>query len=105
MRRGMEGILPPEIQWRGSKGNSTAVFFHGLQKYDRQLLDDVVNKDFDRLEDYIDISYARKYYSAVMDGKYQEIAALWFVITLALWFRYQGLKDPETGILQGSPHL
>jgi asparagine synthase (glutamine-hydrolysing) len=100
MRRGMAGILPSEIQWRGSKGNSTAVFFHGLQTYDRQLLDEVVNKDFNRLADYIDLPYARKYYSAVMDGKCKEIAALWFVITLALWFRYHRLKNLETGILQ-----
>lgn len=95
MRQGMEGILPPEIQWRGTKGNSTAVFIHGLQKYDRQLLDELVNQDFNRLEDYIDLPSARKYYSAAMDGKGKDIVALWYVITLALWFRYHGLKNPK----------
>ncbi len=95
MRRGMEGILPPAIQWRGSKGSSTAVFFHGLQKYDRQLLDEVVNKDLNWIEDYIDLSYCRKYYSTVMEGKCQEVAALWFVITLALWFRYHRCEAPK----------
>jgi asparagine synthase (glutamine-hydrolysing) len=100
MRRGMEGILPPAIQWRGSKGSSTAVFFHGLQKYDRQLLDEVVDKDFHWIEDYIDIAYSRKYYSTVMDGKCQEVAALWFAITLALWFRYRRFKDPKTATVE-----
>jgi asparagine synthase (glutamine-hydrolysing) len=95
MRRGMEGILPPAIQWRGSKGSSTAVFFHGLQKYDRPLLDEIVSKDFNWIEDYIDLAYSRKYYSTVMDGKCQEVAALWFVITLALWFRYRRFREPE----------
>ena len=95
MRRGMEGILPPAIQWRGSKGSSTAVFFHGIQKYDRLLLDQIVNQDFSWIEDYIDIVYSRKYYSAVMDGQCQEVAALWFVITLALWFRYHRFREPE----------
>jgi asparagine synthase (glutamine-hydrolysing) len=89
MRRGMEGILPPEIQWRGTKGSSTAVFFHGLNKYDRPLLDEIAQQDFTRLEKYLNLDYARAQYDAVMQNNNKSIGALWFVITLALWLRYK----------------
>jgi asparagine synthase (glutamine-hydrolysing) len=93
MRRGMEGILPPDIQWRGSKGNSTAVFWHGLNKYDRSLLDEIACQDFDRLEGYLNLDYARKEYSAVMNDNTKPIGALWLAITLALWLRFKQRQD------------
>jgi asparagine synthase (glutamine-hydrolysing) len=92
LRRGMEGILPPEIQWRSSKGSSTAVFFHGLQKYNRPLLDDVVNQDFKTLERYINLSHCQESYQRIIHEQDQDIEGLWFVITLALWFRQANLN-------------
>jgi asparagine synthase (glutamine-hydrolysing) len=93
MRRGMEGILPSEIQWRGSKGNSTAVFWHGLNKYDRPLLDEIAQQDFDRLGGYLNLDYARKEYDAAMNDNTKSIGALWLVFTLALWLRFKRRKS------------
>ncbi|MCG9889783.1 MAG: lasso peptide isopeptide bond-forming cyclase [Thermosynechococcaceae cyanobacterium MS004] len=87
LRRGMDGILPPDIQWRGSKGSATAVFFHGLQKYDRPLLDEIADQDFNRLEGYLNLDHAREQYRILMNNSGENIGALWFVITLALWLR------------------
>jgi asparagine synthase (glutamine-hydrolysing) len=93
MRHGMEGILPPEIQWRGSKGNSTAAFFHGLNKYDRPLLDEIAHQDFNRLKGYLNLDYAREEYKAVMNDNAKYMGALWLVITLALWLRFKRRQD------------
>ncbi len=93
MRRGMEGILPPEIQWRGSKGNSTAVFWHGLNQYDRPLLDEIADQDFERLKGYMNLDYAREEYNAVMNDNTKPIGALWLVITLALWLRFKHRQE------------
>ncbi len=87
LRRGMEGILPPEIQWRSSKGSATAVFFHGLNTFDRPLLDEVVNQDFDKLAHYINLSHCKESYRRIIREKNQDIEGLWFAITLALWLR------------------
>ncbi|WP_404787083.1 lasso peptide isopeptide bond-forming cyclase [Altericista sp. CCNU0014] len=87
LRRGMEGILPPEIQWRSSKGSATAVFFYGLNKYDRPLLDEVVERDFPELARYIDVPHCKESYRRIVRGESQDIEGLWFAITLALWLR------------------
>ena len=87
MRRGMAGILPPEIQWRGGKGNSTAVFFHGLNTYDKPLLEEVVGQDFERIRRYLNVEHARKQYTAVMGPRTGDLTTLWLAITVALWFR------------------
>jgi asparagine synthase (glutamine-hydrolysing) len=87
LRRGMEGILPSEIQWRGSKGSASAVFFHGLSKYDRPLLDEVVSQDFNELAHYINPPHCKESYRRIIDEGSQDIEVLWFIITLALWLR------------------
>jgi asparagine synthase (glutamine-hydrolysing) len=87
LRRGMEGILPPEIQWRSSKGSATAAFFHGLNTYDRPLLDEIVKQDFNHLADYINLSHCKESYRRTIQGESQDIEGLWFVITLVLWMR------------------
>jgi asparagine synthase (glutamine-hydrolysing) len=91
MRQGMADILPSEIQWRGSKGSSTAVFFHGLQKYDRPLLERIVTQDLDRLKEYGNLPHTKAVYDAVMNQKSEDISGLWFVLTLALWLRCKNL--------------
>src|SRR5205823_12681731 len=55
-RRAMAGILPPEIQWRGTKGNLSANFFRRLSEADAHRLDGRV---FDSLEPYVDVAKLR----------------------------------------------
>ena len=87
MRRGMAGILPTEVQWRGGKGSPRAVFFYGLNTYDRPLLEEIVDKDFERIRDYLNVEHAREQYSAVMKRQPGDLTTLWLAITLALWSR------------------
>ena len=87
MRQAMTGILPPEIQWRGTKGDATAVFAHGVHQHDRTLLDELVYEDCQRLEPYINWPYVKQHYEKFMQGETEDIGELWFVITAALWLR------------------
>jgi asparagine synthase (glutamine-hydrolysing) len=93
LRRAMEGILPKDIQWRSTKGDSTALFFHGVHQYDKELLDKLVNDDCQRLTKYINFPHVKNSYEKTLKDTEQDISGLWFVITFALWLRCQnGLK-------------
>jgi len=42
LRRGMEGILPPAVQWRSDKSDLSFGFAHGLSRYHKDVLEQVV---------------------------------------------------------------
>ncbi|HEB69619.1 MAG TPA: asparagine synthetase B, partial [Desulfobulbus sp.] len=44
LRRGMEGILPPAVQWRPDKSDLRFGFAHGLARYHQDILEQVVAK-------------------------------------------------------------
>src|SRR5947208_15941848 len=55
-RRAMEGVLPPEIQWRGSKGNLSPNFQRRLLELDGALLARVASGNTIATENYLDQS-------------------------------------------------
>ncbi len=96
MRRGLEGVLPAEIQWRGGKMSATPNFVDGLVNRDRHLLDRVMTSKLDYLKDLADL--------AVLDAAYQRITtqpnasesdhiAVWQGASLATWLAYQHLPS------------
>jgi len=64
LRRAMEGILPPEVQWRTGKGNLSANV-RLLMKTEREALDEVFLADSDVLRDYVDLAALRAIYARV----------------------------------------
>lgn len=54
MRRAMNGILPPEIQWRGDKAYLSPNFNHVLLQFERDRIEDVIEGESPPLEMYAD---------------------------------------------------
>lgn len=93
MRRAMEGVLPPQIQWRGGKSNLGANFNHGL-RLGQEKLDRVFKQDLISIADYIDMPILRSLYQRFSSGKdmtHLEFLAIWKSLSLALWLKESNL--------------
>ncbi len=94
MRRGMNGILPPEVQWRGGKSDLSPNFHHGLRTFERERFDQLISEESDRLAPYIDVALMQKTYQQFMQGEAMpdnDVMSIWKPLSLALWLRYTGL--------------
>lgn len=91
MRRAMQGILPPEVQWRGDKANLSHSFEHCLLTHERQRLDDVIVNHPESIEDYVDITALRAAYSRLLNGttRGSDSFAIWKSVSLALWLQHR----------------
>lgn len=90
MRHAMQDILPEAIQWRGGKTDLSANCFHGLLQFNRELMDEVVRADLNRIESYIDVSAFQQSYNRILsekDGTDGDVNQLIRGIGLALWLR------------------
>lgn len=89
IRRGLEGILPPQIQWRAGKGNLGSAFDHTLEKYGSDLIDQVLNDPPAALENFIDIQGLTHLVSQWKQGESQanDTLLIWIAINLALWLQ------------------
>ncbi len=91
-RRAMAGILPEEIRWRGGKGSNSAAFTHGLLKFEAELLEEVIMKDAEGIEAYVDIAALRETYHRYLSEKNRDDEMrVWTVVTLAQWLRHTDL--------------
>lgn len=63
LRRAMQGILPPEVQWRDHKGNLSPNFFLNLLGRGRDTLDRILIEDLDAAGAYMDPEVLRAAYS------------------------------------------
>lgn len=68
MRRAMEGILPPEIQWRVGKANFAPNLTRGLQTYEKDRLEQTVWRNSETIAPYVDISALNQVYDRFVCG-------------------------------------
>jgi asparagine synthase (glutamine-hydrolysing) len=97
MRRAMNGLLPEEVQWRGGKANMQPSFNHGLLKYERERLDQVILKDQEVIQEYVDQSALRGSYRRYLAGVGDEgdMLAVWRAVSLAGWLQRTRLVTKE----------
>jgi asparagine synthase (glutamine-hydrolysing) len=94
MRRAMEGVLPPQVQWRRDKSDLSPNFYRSLLESGRELMDDIILKDPGPLVEYVDIPKLRMSYERFLsnqspiDGAY----VVWPAFTLGIWLRKTGLQ-------------
>jgi asparagine synthase (glutamine-hydrolysing) len=92
IRRAMEGILPPKIQWRFAKTSVGPGFRHALRTHARDRIAAVVEKPDPRVEQYVDVQKLRALHDRYMnghDGASEELA-FWQALSLALWLTPNG---------------
>lgn len=86
LRRAMEGILPPEVQWRVGKARLDANFERNLLRFERARLDHLVLRDGAALRPFVDPGALRAQYRDFLGGRRGRAAmALWKAVTLSLW--------------------
>lgn len=107
MRRAMEGIVPPEVQWRKGKTDLASNFVNGVHKLERTRLDRL-QLDGACLDGYIDrrhvVSAVERFISRPEVDDAGKL--LWPVLNLAAWLpglearyerEFQRLKRKELG--------
>lgn len=68
MRRAMEGILPPEIQWRVGKANFAPSLAGGLQTYEKDRIERAIVQQSEAIAPYVDIAALRQIYDRFASG-------------------------------------
>jgi asparagine synthase (glutamine-hydrolysing) len=97
LRRGMEGILPPIVQWRVGKGDLGAQAKLGLLEHERALVEDVVLHNPEAIAGYVDCEALRtayRRYAADPGMQDRETYYVMVAVTLAVWLRQQRLPAP-----------
>jgi asparagine synthase (glutamine-hydrolysing) len=89
LRNAMDGILPPEIQWRGGKSNLGPGLEHGLLTYDRDRLEKILSQDVPRLKDYLDLDVVSKAYQRFLseERRADDITTVCNAASLAVWLQ------------------
>jgi asparagine synthetase B (glutamine-hydrolysing) len=85
LRRAMEGILPPTVQWRARKANLSANFYRALGGADRAR---IMSASYGKVESYTNgraINDARRKYSDARNGYKITAPFLFRATTLATW--------------------
>jgi asparagine synthase (glutamine-hydrolysing) len=100
-RRAMEGILPPEIQWRSNKGNLSPNFHRTLRAVSATALDAAA---VDRLAAYIDVDALRAMQERYGAGgtRTDDGHVLFRTIVLARWLS-EFSKETQTEPLRTNP--
>lgn len=90
LRRGMEGILPSQVQWRKGKSNLGHNFHHTLGRFEQNRLDEFISNP-GAVGEYADMPRLRQILVRFKSNQASEgeILALWKGLTLWLWLRRQ----------------
>lgn len=91
LRRAMEGILPPEVQWRVGKGDLSFNFVRGLREAHQADLEAALFDEPSVLDEYVDLGVLRSIHRRFMSGppkNFKEDAMVLFrVAVLGRWLR------------------
>jgi asparagine synthase (glutamine-hydrolysing) len=94
MRRAMTGILPVDVQWRRNKSNLAPNFDHGLLAFERERLDEVMLKNPESIEEFVDVAALREAHCRFVSQqatKDEDVDSLWKAMSLSLWLQRTGL--------------
>jgi len=97
LRRAMDGILPPRVQWRGGKANLAPCFFGNLFHHDRAQLGQALQEGADDLAPYLDVPRVQEMYrqwTAGMPQAHRYWETIWYAATLATWLRTRRRSTP-----------
>jgi asparagine synthase (glutamine-hydrolysing) len=95
LRRGMEGILPPAVQWRVHKGNLAFSFIRGLREFEGSQLEAVLFDDPSSIDEFVDMEVLRSTYERFFTSEpslatNKDAMLLYRVALLARWLQEHG---------------
>lgn len=93
LRRAMDNILPDKVRWRKSKAIPSPAFFQSIMSYGGKNLREVIEKNAEPLEEYVDMNAVRAADDRYLaQGKGIDAYGVWRAATLGLWLRQTGLS-------------
>ncbi|AZO10063.1 MULTISPECIES: lasso peptide isopeptide bond-forming cyclase [unclassified Mesorhizobium] len=91
LRRAMEGVLPPVVQWRRDKIDFTANLVNGMLGNHRELLDKVLVCDGGRIAPYVNLPEVTAAYARLLRqperASPRDVQYVWRSTSLSLWLR------------------
>jgi asparagine synthase (glutamine-hydrolysing) len=88
MRHAMNGILPPEVQWRGGKISLFNVYPHMLRHYALDYVRDILAHPPDRLKYYLNLAVINEMFRCfVKEKNTDELEWVWQTVVLAVWLK------------------
>lgn len=89
MRRAMDEVLPPEVQWRGGKADMSHSFEYGLRTHNSVLLDETMRHGLARIETYVDTAALQAAYQRFLARRATgaDVMGIWKSVSLALWLQ------------------
>jgi asparagine synthase (glutamine-hydrolysing) len=86
MRKAMEGILPPKIQWRKTKLDFSVHIKNGLRKHHKQEIENILENN-KMLDDYFDTQLLKQDFPTLFSGKnfkkYGLLQSIWKAVALS----------------------
>ncbi|MGX5848650.1 lasso peptide isopeptide bond-forming cyclase [Mesorhizobium sp. PL10] len=96
LRRAMEGILPPAVQWRRDKIDFTSNLVKGMLGNHRDLLDKVLVSDAALIAPYVNLPEVTAAYGRISrqpdEATLPDVQYVWRSIALSLWLRQVQLR-------------
>lgn len=90
MRRAMEGILPPSVQWRNTKADLSPSLFQGLGRFEADTLQEATTEKSILANRCIDMPSFRAAVKSYADGGNAEAFRLYGVLALMRWLHRSG---------------
>jgi asparagine synthase (glutamine-hydrolysing) len=92
MRRAMEGILPPEIQWRFTKADLSPNFLHNLYEYENSTIDNIFSdqNNANTIAPYVELTELVETYRQYKSQPFNDenvALILYGVVILAIWLQ------------------
>lgn len=91
LRRAMEGILPPEVQWRTDKLNFGPHIIRGMLVHHRELIERMLGDDAAAVGEYVDLPAIREAWRRITEKQEAadgfDVQAVWKTVVLATWLR------------------
>ncbi|ESY40632.1 asparagine synthase [Mesorhizobium sp. LNJC384A00] len=91
LRRAMDGILPPAVQWRRDKIDFTSNLVKGMLRNHRDLLDKVLVADAALIAPYVNLPEVTAAYGRIArqpdEATLPDVQYVWRSIALSLWLR------------------
>lgn len=104
-RRAMEGILPPGIQWRTSKGNLSPNFHRNLIDLNSDTLDAIASQNDGAFSQYVNTAAMRtalsEYKAAPLEAGMRHSIRLFVAANLAIWLEQAPVRTVARSVNAG----
>lgn len=97
-RMAMDGIIPPEVQWRVNKANLREFLTKNMLLFEKNSLDLMITND-EILGDYVDLKWLKQVhrkYTECEKVRYTDTYYLWISLILFIWFQKTKITNLRT---------